>query len=120
MNKCGDCTACCSIFSIPELGKPIHQLCKNNICNSCIIYKTRPKACIEFVCAYIHNNWPVNLRPDKSGVVLVAYKGKEGYEALRIKDKVSDDIWDVIKRIKAKNKNVIIKGIDARKKELVA
>ena len=66
---CNGCTACCKIFPIQEIDKPINVLCK--YCDKgCTIHNSKPQTCNEFECAYYQsNNAPLELRPDKCGVM---------------------------------------------------
>lgn len=75
---CGSCTACCRVFAIPEIGKPINVWC--TFCDigvGCKIYKDRPQVCHEFMCLWLESQQqetPMHpdLRPDKSRVVISA------------------------------------------------
>lgn len=110
MNSCGDCTVCCEAFSVDELNKPKNTPCLN--CKGgCTIYESRPQVCRNFKCAYLVGGWNKSLRPDKCGAIII--NTKDGYEAFRIKDKVSEGIMKQIQFIEKKYK-VKIKGVDAR------
>ena len=74
-NKCGSCQACCKTpyLEAAEFTKPSHTLCKH-ACGGCAIYDARPKECRVFKCNWLisqeaDNPLPVNLRPDKCGVI---------------------------------------------------
>lgn len=66
---CGNCTACCTLLPIAEIGKPINTPCQH--CDKgCTIYQGKPKTCTEFECAYIQGKQlPEKLRPDKCGII---------------------------------------------------
>jgi len=114
MNDCGDCDACCVVLKIEnfkEGGVPCENLCEKG----CSIYNdpSKPSACSEFNCVYKANtSWSENLRPDKSGVMIVEFKDR--ITAYRISDDVSDDTMKMIDRIKEKYDDKILIGIDAR------
>ena len=69
MKGCGDCTACCTLFPIEPIGKPMNTHCQ--YCESeCSIYGNKPQMCTDFECAYLQaDNVPEGLRPDKCGVI---------------------------------------------------
>lgn len=78
MNHCGNCTACCRVFDIPELKKPAGKWCQHcAIGSGCTIYDVRPKPCVEFECLWLisqgredpREHMPHSLRPDKCKVV---------------------------------------------------
>lgn len=108
MNNCGDCQICCEVLSIPEIDKDPGLRCKNQCKTGCSIYKDRPESCKQFRCLYLESNWLKELRPDKSGVMIVNYPS--GYEAIRVKDKVNPKIMNEIKKLGVK-----VKGVDARR-----
>lgn len=67
---CGDCTTCCVLPPLPELGKPANVVCVNCTSDSCSIYEFRPAPCKEFSCAYHQMaKASVKLRPDNCGVM---------------------------------------------------
>lgn len=74
-NKCGSCTACCRVYSIPEYQKRAGDWCQHcEIGKGCKIYNDRPKRCVEFKCFWLEANergldLPIEQRPDKSKVV---------------------------------------------------
>jgi hypothetical protein len=68
---CGECTACCMVMAIVELGKDNYTPCPNCTGTSCAIYQTRPTTCRGWSCEW----WLGRLglsddqRPDKLGVI---------------------------------------------------
>ena len=67
-NSCGDCTACCDLFPVDELGKTMNEKCVH--CEGgCTIYVDRPRSCSLFECAYLQSSAPESLRPDNCGVI---------------------------------------------------
>jgi hypothetical protein len=67
---CGECTACCDVMGVEELGKPYYARC-SHLGDDCGIYESRPASCARFRCA-----WHLGLlgdsidrRPDKSGLL---------------------------------------------------
>ena len=73
---CGDCTQCCRIMAVSELQKPKNTLCGHcDVGKGCRIYQDRPTSCQSFRCLWLQAQdsfppLPLNLRPDKSKVVL--------------------------------------------------
>lgn len=112
MNDCGECTACCTVFSIPEIGKEKHVKC-SYCSNGCTIHDERPDTCRNYECLYIQSEWEEDLRPDKCGVILDKTKKGE-YCALRITENIDLSIMDKIKEIESL-KNIKFKGINAIK-----
>ena len=83
---CGTCTLCCKVMAVPELSKPRDQWCGK--CDKrgggCTVYETRPQSCREFECLWLQSQskegmrrWPMELRPDRSHVVLATTHGDE-------------------------------------------
>lgn len=74
--KCGSCTACCRVYSIPELSKPAGKWCQHcAIGNGCKIYEQRPQMCVEYECLWLQSQQRPGaemaeaLRPDRCKVV---------------------------------------------------
>lgn len=72
--ECGSCGTCCVLAPVVELGKRPGQQCWNlgpasMSCGRCWIYSQRPSACSAYVCSWIEGLLPVELRPDKCGVL---------------------------------------------------
>lgn len=69
---CGDCTLCCKVMEIEQLGKPAHSWCPH--CqprHGCTIYRERPTECGAFNCLWLLNDllddrW----KPNKAKLVL--------------------------------------------------
>lgn len=89
-NLCGDCNACCERYTIPDVfwssePKPRNALCEK-WCNGCSIYEERPQACKDFECVWLllhkarDGKFPVSLRPDNTGVMVVTRDPQEGYD----------------------------------------
>ena len=77
-NHCGECTACCRVFDIPELKKPAGQWCQHcDIGKGCKVYDDRPQMCAEFECLWLmsqkrsdpREHLKPGMRPDKCKVV---------------------------------------------------
>lgn len=77
-NHCGSCTACCRVYTIPELSKPAGKWCDHcAIGNGCKTYNDRPQVCVEFECLWLQARKKSmklsdDLRPDKCKVVFNA------------------------------------------------
>ena len=69
---CGDCTACCTIKSVPELGKPTQAVCTHLCAARCAIYETRPASCREYACFWRQGliEGDERRRPDQLGVLI--------------------------------------------------
>src|SRR5678815_4489321 len=74
--SCGTCTACCKVFTIPEVKTSIDTWCQHcAVGKGCKIYDSRPEACRTFQCMWLESQGkerplPLELRPDKSKVVM--------------------------------------------------
>ena len=70
VNRCGECTVCCTVSVVEAIGKKAWETCKYCSNNSCDIYGDHPDQCKEFECAYLQSGTDnVELRPDKSNVM---------------------------------------------------
>ena len=69
---CGECTACCTIKSVPELGKPTQAACTHLCQSQCAIYASRPASCREYACLWRQGfvEGDERRRPDRLGVIL--------------------------------------------------
>jgi len=72
--RCGECQACCVVFTVPEMEKGRHERCRHQCETGCAIHSApRPAACTDFVCEWLADRkWPEELRPDKCGIVFAA------------------------------------------------
>ena len=52
MNECGSCTACCTIFEIPEIEKKAGVPCTNLCTQGCAIHEGRPTTCRKYFCVW--------------------------------------------------------------------
>ena len=68
---CGDCTACCTVMAITELGKDNYTPCPHCTGKACAIYETRPTTCRGWSCEWWLGRLGLNddQRPDKLGVI---------------------------------------------------
>ena len=71
VNKCGECTVCCTVSVVEVIDKKVWETCKYCSNNSCSIYGDHPKVCKEFECAYLESGSNIELRPDKCGIMFV-------------------------------------------------
>ena len=69
--KCGECTACCNVLSVQELGKPYYIDCEHLKCDGCSIYESRPPTCRDYQCMWLEVADLIDDgdRPDKLGVL---------------------------------------------------
>lgn len=69
---CGECTACCRIKGVPELGKPTQRACTHLCAAGCAMYAARPTSCREYACLWRQGlvEGDERRRPDKLGVMI--------------------------------------------------
>lgn len=83
MHGCDGCTACCKVLKIRELDKPGNVWCAHcKIGAGCGCYETRPESCRVYECVWLQTQRldkpiPLELRPDKSHVVIGTTNGGE-------------------------------------------
>lgn len=69
-NSCGNCNMCCKITCVPELKKPVNAWCSFcTIGKGCEVYERRPPTCRNYICLWLSDSLPDNLRPDKCKVI---------------------------------------------------
>lgn len=68
--QCGSCAACCTVNSLTTFPKPQHVACPHLGERGCSIYRQRPEECRVFYCGWRAGFLPVDMRPDRSGVVV--------------------------------------------------
>jgi hypothetical protein len=88
-NQCGECTACCDVLGVRELGKPYFARC-SHLDKGCGIYETRPDTCRAYRCVWhlgLLGDRP-DFRPDKLGILL----------ELNIEDKAGNkiDVFELV------------------------
>ena len=70
--RCGTCTLCCKLLTIPEFGNPSGQWCPHCVQGrGCTLYPDWPNACRAFQCGYLM--WPElgeHWRPSRSKLVV--------------------------------------------------
>lgn len=70
--SCGDCGLCCKLMGVAAIAKAPLTWCKQfkRGCG-CLIYETRPQACADFICYWLHvPNLGEDWRPDRAGFVM--------------------------------------------------
>lgn len=84
---CGDCTACCTVMAVREIGKRVYTKCSQICATGCAVYLTRPIECARFKCMWLDDAdgdlTKDNERPDLSGVLLTFVGGRVDFEAFR-------------------------------------
>ena len=86
--KCDGCTVCCTVLMVPELQKPMYEMCK--FCDKgCTIYNERPQSCRDFECGWLKGEMSEDMKPDKAhfmvehfpdNIPLVGVYPEKGYE----------------------------------------
>jgi hypothetical protein len=91
--SCGDCSLCCKLLGIAELGKVPGVWC-NHVADRrrCGIYADRPPSCRAYQCIWtlaapLDERW----RPDRAGFVLST--GRVDGEILVMVDQETPDAW---------------------------
>lgn len=134
---CGDCTGCCTVFEVKDVGKAFGEPCKHLGPTlfggtGCQIYATRPDACQRYVCLWLDSQrrveverMPENLRPDVTKVVMGWPWGEDretlfvypypGHELAWRKPPVSDHLRMILSRggkivVVMNNRRLAIKG----------
>jgi hypothetical protein len=69
---CGDCTACCTVLAVRELGKEASRRCEHlGSSGGCGVYETRPASCADYRCGWLTGfGAGRSTRPDRLGVIL--------------------------------------------------
>jgi hypothetical protein len=70
--KCGDCTLCCRLLPVVDLGKNAGQRCDHQRSGKgCMIYANRPPSCVHWSCKWLVNDGTAGLpRPDRAHYVI--------------------------------------------------
>lgn len=80
--SCGDCTACCKPYPVPEIGKKSGVWCE--FCDpgkGCGIYEKRPAECRDFRCMWLNGGvGGEDARPDKLGFIVDIVFTEDGEE----------------------------------------
>ena len=91
--RCGSCSLCCKVVSIPELSKPAGKWCQH--CkpgNGCGIHLTRPVVCRGAYCEWmISQGLGLEWKPDKTKFVL--FKTNGGRRLTAHVDPGNPDAW---------------------------
>lgn len=90
--SCGDCTACCVVKGVAELGKPTQTACRHLCEAGCGIYALRPGSCRDYACLW-RQGWvegDERRRPDNLGVLF-------DYEHFaRIPGSIRLVVWEIV------------------------
>lgn len=69
-NTCGECQACCWLYTIAQMEKPRMTRCRYQCEAGCAIHdQDRPPNCTGFQCAWLEEGWAPELRPDRSRII---------------------------------------------------
>lgn len=72
--KCGDCSLCCKLVPVSEIGKPANQRCMHQrVSKGCVVYRGPrfPRSCALWSCGWLMNLDAADLpRPDHAHYVI--------------------------------------------------
>jgi hypothetical protein len=91
--ECGDCSLCCKLLGIEELGKPQGQWCPHCVKpNGCAIYDQRPQECRDFSCGWLESS---SLGPEwqPSRCKIVLYVSEDGARMIAQVDLGTPNAW---------------------------
>ena len=72
LKVCGDCSLCCKVYDIDDLGKKAGQTCSHQRSGTgCGVWGLHPQICQDFKCLWLkHDDMTALWRPDICGFVL--------------------------------------------------
>lgn len=119
---CGGCTECCELFHIDSkkatngiiesvmIESPAGVLCDHCDKNvGCKVHEERPKICRDFLCSYAQqNNAPIELRPDKCGVIFEKLDDDMFVGTLRPNQPISEFGMNQIRAFNKQGFNVVL------------
>lgn len=84
---CDECTACCDGKLIGNsygnmFGNNVP--CKFMVDKKCQIYKNRPSCCVKYQCAWTQKLFPIDMRPDKCGLMVSVETDTDGKKMLKV------------------------------------
>ena len=93
VRTCGDCGMCCKLMGVKAIDKAPHAWCGHYRKGAgCTVYDTRPKACADFSCYWLHApNLDDRWRPDRARFVL--HRENDGQALIVEVDPASPDAW---------------------------
>jgi len=116
MKDCGSCALCCKLIEVPGLaiaGKWCPNCKPGRAQGGCAIHENRPDFCKGYHCFWRAEEWPDELRPDRSKVIFEALPGV--FTVLVSVDTDRPDAWkknqvrEVIKKLCRKGRPVVLK-----------
>ena len=82
--RCGECSLCCTVLRVDELGKPAGIPCAKlraaHAGGGCGIHPTRPGICRAYRCAWLEGRFRDEDRPDRLGAVVDFAPRGAGFE----------------------------------------
>lgn len=80
VRQCGECSACCIVFELPEFDKEAFQLCPQQGPTGCSIHDHRPDRCRKFECLWLAGvlEGDERMRPDQLGLVVYNTRSSAG------------------------------------------
>lgn len=68
---CGDCTLCCTLYEVADMGKKAGHACAHDKTDGCGIWGLHPDSCQSFKCVWLkHDDLNGLWRPDTAGFVM--------------------------------------------------
>jgi len=69
--RCHECTLCCKVLPVRELGKAAGVRCVHQRAHGCRIYEARPQSCRTWSCLWLTNEDMLDMpRPDRAHYVI--------------------------------------------------
>lgn len=100
IRPCSECTACCTLMAVTELGKPFYQKCVHVSSAGCGIYETKPHGCNVFHCLWTHIPiFPEAYRPDKYGVMFEAAGSELSIYEIEKDRLLNQSVWNFIHKV---------------------
>lgn len=113
--ECGECTACCLMFPIPPIEKPSNTRCQYCTGSGCSIWDTKPQMCTDYQCAYYQAKIaPLELRPDKCGIIFTKKNDRIFSGVLVSGTKVSDLANKQIQSFNNQGYSVVLLSVNER------
>ena len=70
VRRCGECTLCCTVLRVDEIGKLGGEPCAHQGAGGCAIHASRPAVCRGYRCLWLRGGLDEADRPDRLGAVV--------------------------------------------------